>query len=523
MVTAQDGIRMLVFEDDPEDALLLRRMLGDLAVDMVIAASLAEGLAHLQAAHTDVILLDLSLPDARGMEGLHGLEEAGIDLPVVIMTGLDDEATALEAVQHGAQDYLVKGKAGAAEVCRAMRYAMERHRLQQELLEARGRAEQLRADRLEALGVLAGGIAHDFNNLLTGIMGNISLAKDASPGEIKELLAEAERASSRATSLTRQLLTFAKGGAPITEPTALAGMIREAVSFGLRGSNVGAEYSLSDDLWPVDIDSGQVARAFQNIVINADQAMPQGGSIQVRARNVEDGADLPSSLPDGNMVEISFADSGQGIPPQSLSRIFDPYFTTKQKGSGLGLAAAFSIIQKHGGTITVDSELGEGTTFTFYLPACKATPASGAAAQDQSHFCGGKILVMDDEEPIRKLAQRYLEGLGFEVAVACSGDDALVLYRDAMEGQQPFSAVIADLTVPGGMGGCELIQQLRAMDPGTVAIASSGYSQDPVMDDPGAHGFCDVMPKPYRMAELGALLVRVLPDQVSPRYSANRG
>ncbi|MBM4142379.1 MAG: response regulator [Lentisphaerae bacterium] len=511
-----ETLHVLLVEDDPRDASLVRAMLADSAlphISVKTAASLAAALEALRAATPDAVLLDLSLPDARGLDALKTIHEAGIPAPVVVITGMDDEGVALEAVHHGAQDYLVKGKADRDDVRRALLHAIERHRMQQQILEAREREQNMRIEKLESLGVLAGGIAHDFNNLLMGILGNISLARSAPDHQRAELLNEAENAAARATSLTRQLLTFARGGVPIKRVTALSGVLEDAVSFALRGSDVRAQIELAQDLRAVEVDVGQIAQVVGNIVLNADQAMPQGGTIRVCAENAAVTARDGLPLSPGAYVRITFADQGPGIPEEHLTRIFDPYFTTKQKGSGLGLATAFSIVHRHGGTITAVSTLGCGATFSVYLPASSAAAVAEPPAGTPRPARGGRLLVMDDEEAVRRLAKRYLERLHFEVTVAADGAAALEAYRVAMAERRPFGAVIADLTVAGGMGGREFMQRLRAIDPQARAIVSSGYCDDPVMSNPREHGFCGVVPKPYRMAELERVLAEVLEDK----------
>ncbi|MHB0875651.1 MAG: PAS domain S-box protein [Anaerolineae bacterium] len=371
--------------------------------------------------------------------------------------------------------------------------------------------EVAKANKLEALGLLAGGIAHDFNNLLTAILGNVVLAKiETEPqSEVAEILAEAERAAARARDLTQQLLTFARGGAPIRRALSLPELLSESSSFTLRGSNSSCEFAIADDLWPVEVDEGQISQVVQNLVINADEAMPTGGSIKVSAENVvlTEGSGLP--LPAGSYVKVSVTDQGVGILPEHLGKVFDPYFTTKQKGSGLGLASCYSIIKRHEGHISVDSEYGTGTTFSIYLPVTReVTPAQ--AADTPTTVCGhGHILVMDDERVVRNVLQRMLGRLGYHVECACDGHEAVEMYRRAREEGQAFDAVIMDLTVPGGMGGLEAMSLLRQFDPAVKAIVSSGYSNDPVMSEYRRYGFRGVMSKPYRIEELGQSLRRL--------------
>jgi PAS domain S-box-containing protein len=377
-------------------------------------------------------------------------------------------------------------------------------------------AERLRFSKLESVATLAGGIAHDFNNILTAIMGYISLAMLDQPktGPGRERLTAAERACLQAQALARQLLTFATGGAPIKELLSLEKFIRETVSFAASGSQVRCEFSFPDILWAAEADPGQISQVFQNLVINAIQAMPTGGIITVRGENLEvgEGSDLP--LEAGKYVKITIQDQGIGIPADFLPKIFDPYFTTKQAGSGLGLATVYSIVNKHRGHIAVESKLGEGTTFKIYLPAVEVETIQWPEVDWQVLSGRGKILVMDDEELVRDLLKVMLDRLGYQVILAKDGEAAIELFTSAQDAGENFAAVILDLTVSGGMGGKAAIQHLLKIDPRVKAIVSSGYSDDPVMADFEKYGFSDVITKPYRISELSRVLNRVLNRQL---------
>jgi PAS domain S-box-containing protein len=379
----------------------------------------------------------------------------------------------------------------------------EKRRLEEELVNAR---------KLESIGVLAGGIAHDFNNILGGIMGNISLAKlDVDPGGTTyNFLDQAEKASQRATALTHQLLTFAKGGAPVKEVRPISKVVMDCSGFALSGSRVRCDFNLPTDLWPVEIDVGQISQVIHNIIMNADQAMPDGGIIQVSAENITVNPNHGLPLPTGRYVKIACQDPGTGIPDAELPKIFDPYFTSKPQGNGLGLTSAYSIVKRHEGHISVQSQVDVGSTFDVYLPAAADATPRAAVEKPRALTGTGKILVMDDEEMIRDLLQHMLPRMGYTVEVARDGNQALELYRHAMDSGEPFDAAILDLTVPGAMGGKKTVDRLRQMDARVKAIVSSGYSNDPIMSDYQKYGFSGVVEKPFNMRSLGNALAELL-------------
>lgn len=373
--------------------------------------------------------------------------------------------------------------------------------------------ELLKMQKLESLSILAGGIAHDFNNYLVAILGNISLAKlTLSPeDEAYQRLGAAENAASRAKDLTQQLLSFSKGGAPIKKVAPLAALLQQTAEFALRGSNVRLHLSVAENLWPAEFDPGQITQLITNLVINANQAMPHGGVIHIEAENVtlDERHTLP--LPGRHYIKLTIRDQGVGIPEKYLNKIFDPYFTTKQTGNGLGLATCYSIVKKHDGHITVDSQPGIGTTFTVYLPALPHQQLpSPPPIQPQPLNRQGKILVMDDDEIIRDVTAHILQRLNYQAEFAQDGRQAIDLYQQARQQGQPFDAVILDLTVPHGLGGKETMQQLLQIDPHVTAVVSSGYSNDPVVTDFEKYGFKGCMIKPYKMHELHSLLQHLI-------------
>jgi PAS domain S-box-containing protein len=370
----------------------------------------------------------------------------------------------------------------------------------------------LKAQKLESLGVLAGGIAHDFNNLITGIMANIELARMHVKRDdlLAPILEKAEQASVQAHGLTQQLLTFSRGGEPVMKTVLLNDLIKESASFALRGSKVGSTFSMAGDLRPVEADIGQLRQVIHNIVINADEAMPQGGMITISAENVSLGAQEVISLEAGDYVKISIADQGIGIPREHLAKIFDPYFTTKKKGSGLGLATAYSIIKKHGGAIAAESEPGAGTMISIFLPASSKEFKAPGDAMAGLVTGQGRVLIMDDEAIVLDAAGRILQTMGYEVELAKDGGEAIELYCKARESGKPFDVVVMDLTVPGGIGGKEALTKLIQIDPGVKAIVSSGYSHDPIMAHYETYGFLGVIAKPYRVQEMTDIVSKVI-------------
>jgi len=377
--------------------------------------------------------------------------------------------------------------------------------------------EQLKNQKLESLGVLAGGIAHDFNNILTGILGNISLARmnfDESH-RAAAILLRAEQATKRATDLSQQLLTFAKGSQPIKKLVSAAQIIESSASLVLSGSNVLSVIDIPADLHDLEVDEGQICQVFNNIIINAAQVMPGGGTITIKADNMHLDEANVMSLPPGEYVRFTCTDTGSGISDENLKRIFDPYFTTKVSGNGLGLASAHSIIGKHGGHISASSRVGVGTTFEILLPASdKKADKTELQTSDlkKAKFSGRRILVMDDEEIIRELASGMLSEVGCTVEKCSHGLEAIALYKAAISANEPFAAVIMDLTIPDGMGGKETAQQILHLDPTACLIVSSGYSNDPIMADYAHFGFRASLVKPYNFTEILQVMDNLLAE-----------
>jgi signal transduction histidine kinase/ActR/RegA family two-component response regulator len=379
---------------------------------------------------------------------------------------------------------------------------------------ARIEHEQAKAERLQSLGVLAGGLAHDFNNLLMGIVGNLSLAQAMVSADQKPLakrLSSIAASCARARGVTNQLLTFSKGGAPVKATASISELVTECTRFTLSGSPVAPNFDISGDLWPAEIDVIQIGQVIQNLVLNAMQAMgPRGGILTVALRNVElDASSLPAriALPPGRYVWLAVQDTGSGIPAEYLDRIFDPYFSTKEKGSGLGLAVCYSIVRAHGGAITVDSEVGVGTRFSIYLPASERPVAHVAELPSPPpRGLRGRVLLMDDDPMVAEVTQEMLESLGYAAQSAPCGEDAIEQFRSADTEGEPFDTVILDLTVPGGLGGRDTLPHIRAVRPDVRVLATSGYADDPVLANYREYGFDGVLPKPFTLAELARAL-----------------
>jgi signal transduction histidine kinase/CheY-like chemotaxis protein len=369
--------------------------------------------------------------------------------------------------------------------------------------------ELLRARKLESLGVLAGGIAHDFNNFLTVVQGNIEVAKvHLTPDEAaREFLDQAASACQRAKFLSSQLLTFAKGGAPVRRVASTAQLVTDAVLLARSGSSIAIELQVVEGLWFAEVDSGQIGQVLHNILINAREATSGGGTIEVRAENIALQNGSGEAAPH---VRVSIRDQGHGIAPDVLLRIFDPYFTTKPGGSGLGLATAYAIVVKHGGHLSVESTLGIGTVFTVDLPASLEAPLAQMPVSLPMQTGTERLLVMDDDEALRELSKAVLSTLGYDVQTAGDGAEAVDLYEKMKAAGRGFDAVLLDLTVTGGMGGLEAAAMLKELDPSARLIVSSGYSDAPVMSRFAEYGFDAVILKPWTVREMSEVLRKVL-------------
>ncbi len=382
-------------------------------------------------------------------------------------------------------------------------------------------SERLTTSKLESLGTLAGGIAHDLNNILTVISGNIGLAQIEAPsdsGNLLGFLSKAGQAAQHAAHLSSQLLTFSKGGAPLKKVVSMGELLEHSAEFSLYGSNLRADFDIAVDLWKAEVDAGQIEQVVNALMLNAREAMPHGGTVRVRARNVVFEENTGAPLPSGRYVKVTISDRGPGIPEELHTKIFDPYFTTKPTGTGLGLAISFSVVRKHGGLLVLENSSAEGAVFAFYLRASEGAAKAGPeprAASRPFHYNHQRVLVMDDEEAIRELTSQLLSTLGYEVTAVPDGLEAVRLYERALRKGEHFQAVILDATVRGGMGGVATIERLRSMDPKVNAIICSGYSDEAALSEFLAYGFRGALPKPFTRSELADALQRAF-ETTSP-------
>ncbi len=505
-------INLLLIEDNEGDANLLLSNLeesSDVSYTVDWIKSIDEFSIDTAEKLYDVILLDLSLPNLTVLEIFDLLHEIFPEIPIIVLTTASNEKEAILTLQRGAQDVISKDQLSYYLLDRAIRYSIERKQMAQEMV---------RTQKLETIGILAGGIAHDFNNILTSILGNISLVKmeisQEDQPEIFEILGDAELASLRAKDLANQLLTFSKGGAPIKKTTNLFELIHDTVTFALRGSNVRCNLDVDPEMWAVNVDPNQIHQVLNNVIINANQAMPNGGEITIQVKNIQANEITIRNFTEGKFIEIAIKDQGVGISAENLSKIFDPYFTYgKDNGSGLGLTTSYSIIKRHEGDMWAESEIGVGSTLFILLPASSEEmnqifhQAVTSSSSENHHYT---ILIMDDEIGVRTILAKMLKRLDYSVIETANGVELIEAYEASLSGPQPVDVLILDLTIPGGLGGEKAMNILRKKYPHVKAIVSSGYSNDPIMANYSKFGFDGVLMKPFTIKNLKLTLSKVL-------------
>lgn len=408
----------------------------------------------------------------------------------------------METILAYGKDSMLTSRAAMSDISERKIMEEEKRRIEEQIINNQ---------RLESLGTLAGGIAHNFNNLLSGIFGYIELAdrKAANP-EVSKYLSEALGMRERAKRLTGQLLTFSKGGAPVKKNGYLFPLVKDSVHFSLNGTKIACRFDVDDDLYPCNFDANQICQVIDNIILNARQAMPDGGIIDVTAKNIHLDENNPVLLPEGRYIKISIKDSGVGMTHKILSNIFNPFFSTKISGHGLGLATSYSIIKRHGGSITADSKPGKGCTVNIFLPEAEYNAVPVEEIHDSAHTGNGTIIIMDDEECIRNSLSEILMSMGYDVIHMEDGNEVVKYLKESDNTGDSISGVILDLVVPGGMGGKTAITEIRKIGQDIPVFAISGYADDPVIENPAEYGFTASIGKPFLITELSELLNRYL-------------
>jgi len=504
---------IMIVEDNTTVAQDCHDCLIDLGYNVTsIQASGEESILMAETQMPDAVLMDIHLRDK--MDGITAAEHIynQFQIPVVFLSAYGDHELLQRAKKVGSFGYLIK-PFEERELCATLEMALYKARADKEQKKMEAQINLLK--KMESIGTLAGGIAHDFNNLLGGILGNIELAMlKTTEEEVSTYLARSLSNIDRTRALTQQLLTFSTGGAPIKKVENLFPFIQETTQFALSGSSISSRFQIEEDLYPCDFDKNQIGQVVEKLILNARQAMADGGLIEVSACNLSLSAKEHQPLAAGNYVKISIQDHGTGISKDSLPNIFDPYYTTDSNGQGLGLSICYSIINSHGGYIEVESELGKGSTFSVYLPASTESiltiPVDQTERDACEHVGTGTFLVMDDEEIIRLSMGGILENFGYRVVLKENGKDAIDFFKEETKAHRKLAGMIFDLTIPGGMGGIEAIREIRKICSDTPAFVASGYSADPVMAYPEEYGFNSSICKPFKMSELSEMLEKYM-------------
>ena len=501
-------LKLLLIEDNPGDARLLQETLQDVETvnfDIFNVESLKGAIETLGLEDFDLVLLDLTLPDSQGLETLLKIRAEYPEIPVIVLTGLDDEQLALRALHQGAQDYLVKGKADTNLLLRSIRYGIERKKIER---------DTLRNQKLQSLETLAEGIAHDFNNMLSSILGNLSLAKVSlrPSNKIYDNLKLAEEAAYKAKDLTKQFLSLTKGGDPVKKATSLSGSLKEFARAALGESNIMMQFTIDEDIWLVEVDQAQIGQAINNIVTESKQALSKGGLINVSASNVTVGANDPMTLtPGGKYIKIEIQSKVLGMHKDNVAEKVDPLSSSKQEGSGLRQATTHSIIERHGGYMEVKDDTGSGKTATIYIPAIADKKKRKEKKEEKLISGKGKVLVMEDDVLVRDTVVSMIKRLGYEVDFAENAQETIEKYSKSLNNSHPFDVVLIDLTIHGELQGIEAIEKLKELNSDVVGILSTGYLNNPIIKEYEEHGFSDLLHKPYDMKELS----KALSDSIS--------
>ncbi len=503
----KNPIRILHVDDNILDRELTRDalILESSGFELTEAKTHEEFLEKIESESFDVVLTDFNILGFLGFEVMEKVKSKNKDTPVIIVTGTGSEEIAVEAMRKGASDYVIKTEKHIRRLPETIRQVLEKEELKRENKRLEERIFHIQ--KLESLGLLAGGIAHDFNNLLGGIFGFIEIAMtEVGTKKSLEYLAKAMASIERARALTIQLLTFAKGGTPIKKVWNFSPFLQDTVQFALSGSKISANFLIPDDIWQCEFDKNQIAQVIDNIVINAVHAMPEGGIIEVQAKNVPVTNRDHLFLKPGNYVKISLIDHGIGIPKEYLPKIFDPFYTTKPNGHGLGLSSSFSIINRHEGCIDVESEPGKGSAFHIFLPTTFSAENPAHKEKSETHEGEGIFLVMDDESTLREAISIMLESFGYSVILTANGEEVLNCYNATQREGREIAGMIFDLTVPGGMGGIDTLSEIRKLGYKNPVFVTSGYSEDPIIAKPASYGFDGSISKPFTRADLIKLL-----------------
>jgi signal transduction histidine kinase len=478
---------ILVIEDGRVDFETVRAVLS-VSMRVYQATTLGAGIGMVEEVQPDCVLLDLGLPDSEGVETLERLLRASPDLPVVVLTGRDDEGLGSTLVQAGAQDYLAKGDVRPSVLLRTIRHAIERSRIHKALMDAR--AQLVRAQRLDAFGQLASGMAHDFNNLLAVISTTAGLASQRSEldPDLMEELSDILAATDRGRRLVSQLLTFARRRPGKPKRVGLGTQVHALHRILMRTLNADVSLSLeTPQEGPfVRIDPGLLDQVLLNLVVNARDAMPNGGCIQITA-----------SCVDESVARIEVADTGSGMTREQARRAVEPFYTTKPQGNGLGLAMCYGIIEQAAGQLRLDSILGTGTTVVIDLPivrsADRVTPSP--SPRELPLLAGLRVLLVEDLPSLRRLLRRVLQQAGVTVVEAGDGKVAM----EMLSTDSDFDLVVSDVSLPL-ISGPELADLLQSYQPALPVVLMSGRGVPP--EHELSKNVRDVLEKPFKPAVL---------------------